>query len=90
MTKKTILLTTTLMIVNLALAQHKDHPEINEKTNANSANEQMHQSSTEDLIKRFESPERDAYQKPEKVLEYLGDLNNKSVIDIGAGSGYFS
>ena len=34
MTKKTLLLTTTLLIVNLALAQHKDHPENKEKTNA--------------------------------------------------------
>jgi len=55
-----------------------------------SANEHMHQSSVEDLIKRFESPERDAYQQPQKVLENLGDLSGKTVMDIGAGSGYFS
>lgn len=55
-----------------------------------SANEHMHQSSVEDLIKRFESSERDAYQKPELVLDYLGDITGKKVIDIGAGSGYFS
>ncbi|MBT0606735.1 class I SAM-dependent methyltransferase [Aequorivita echinoideorum] len=54
------------------------------------ANEYMHRSSTEDLIKRFESPERDAYQKPELVLEYLGNLEGKKIMDIGAGSGYFS
>jgi ubiquinone/menaquinone biosynthesis C-methylase UbiE len=54
------------------------------------ANDYMHQSNTEDLIKRFESPERDAYQKPEKVLKYLGDLKGKKIMDIGAGSGYFS
>lgn len=55
-----------------------------------SANEHMHKSSTEDLIKRFESPERDDYQQPEKVLEYLGELQGKKIMDIGAGSGYFS
>ncbi|HAA17240.1 MAG TPA: SAM-dependent methyltransferase [Cytophagales bacterium] len=54
------------------------------------ANEYMHQASLEELIERFESPERDAYQKPEQVLEYLGDLTGKRVMDIGAGSGYFS
>lgn len=60
------------------------------KDNTISANEHMNQSSIEDLIKRFDSPERDAYQKPEKVLEYLGGLNGKKIMDIGAGSGYFS
>jgi len=55
-----------------------------------SANEYMHQSSVEELVERFESPERDAYQKPEKVLEFLGDISGKTIMDIGAGSGYFS
>jgi len=57
---------------------------------SHNANEHMHQKSVEELIENFESPERDEYQKPEKVLAYLGDLNGKKVMDIGAGSGYFS
>ncbi|MDM9632783.1 class I SAM-dependent methyltransferase [Robiginitalea aurantiaca] len=55
-----------------------------------SANAYMRQSSVEHLIRRFESPERDAYQQPQKVLDYLGDLEGKTIMDIGAGSGYFS
>jgi 2-polyprenyl-3-methyl-5-hydroxy-6-metoxy-1,4-benzoquinol methylase len=55
-----------------------------------SANEHMHKSSVKDLIERFESKERDEYQQPEKVLEYLGDIDRKKIMDIGAGSGYFS
>ena len=47
----------------------------------------MHQTPVEELVERFESPDRDAYQKPERVLEYLGDLNGKTVMVIGAGSG---
>ncbi|NAS13847.1 class I SAM-dependent methyltransferase [Poritiphilus flavus] len=54
------------------------------------ANEYMHQSSVQDLIKRFESPERDEYQQPQKVLEYLGDIQDQKIMDIGSGSGYFS
>lgn len=54
------------------------------------ANEHMHEKSTEDLIKQFDSEERDAYQQPDKVLDYLGNLKGKTVMDIGAGSGYFS
>ncbi len=55
-----------------------------------SANAYMHQTPVKDLVRRFESAERDAYQQPEKVLDYLGDLRGKTVMDIGAGSGYFS
>jgi cyclopropane fatty-acyl-phospholipid synthase-like methyltransferase len=64
----------------------KHHSQDSTKT----ANDYMHRSSTEDLINRFESPERDEYQKPEKVLAYLGDIKGKKIMDIGAGSGYFS
>src|SRR5690625_4625173 len=54
------------------------------------ANEYMHQASIDQLVRNFESPERDAYQKPEAGLEFLGDLAGKNIMDIGAGSGYFS
>ena len=60
------------------------------KEKQGAANEFMHQSSVKDLIDRFESPERDAYQQPQKVLDYLGDLQGLTIMDIGAGSGYFS
>ncbi|MCB1143691.1 MAG: methyltransferase domain-containing protein [Leptospiraceae bacterium] len=55
-----------------------------------SANHHMHKRSTEDLIRMFESPERTAYQEPDKVLAYIGDLKGKKLMDIGSGSGYFS
>ena len=67
---------------------HEDHNDT--RSEHSSANEHMHQSSVEKLIERFESPERDAYQQPEKVLEFLGDLQGQTIMDIGAGSGYFS
>ena len=54
------------------------------------ANAYMHATPVEELVKRFESSERDTYQHPEKVLEYLGDIEGKTIMDIGAGSGYFS
>ena len=74
------------------IAQEKgighEHEEKQPKHNA--ANEHMHRSSVKDLIERFESPERDSYQKPEKVIEFLGDIQGLTIMDIGAGSGYFS
>ncbi len=54
------------------------------------ANEHMNTTSFEDLVKRFDSPERDAYQQPEKVLNYIGAVKGKKILDIGAGTGYFS
>ena len=66
-------------------AQEHEH-----KHKKGSANEFMHRSSVDQLVQRFESPERDAYQQPEKVIDYLGDIKGKKVMDIGAGSGYFS
>lgn len=53
------------------------------------ANEHMNKTSFEDLVKRFESPERDEWQKPQTVIKFLGDIKNKLVLDIGAGTGYF-
>ncbi|NNK89233.1 MAG: methyltransferase [Saprospiraceae bacterium] len=34
--------------------------------------------------------DREYWQKPELVIDKLGDLNNKTVADLGSGIGYFS
>lgn len=68
--------------------EHSEHKQ--KKHHKGSANAYMHQTSTKELIKNFESKERDEYQQPEKVIEFLGDLSEKTIMDIGAGSGYFS
>lgn len=54
------------------------------------ANQHMHESSYEELIEHFESKERDDYQQPDTVIAFLGDLSGKKIMDIGAGTGYFS
>jgi len=54
------------------------------------ANRHMHRSPVDSLAARFESPQRDAYQQPEKLMHFLGELHGKTVADIGAGSGYFT
>ena len=74
-----------------ANAQHHGHNHgSKEDSIKKSLNEYMNQSTLDELVQRFESPELDAYQQPEKVLNFLGNLKNKKIIDIGAGSGYFS
>lgn len=41
-------------------------------------------------VERFESPERDEYQMPDRVVEALGLEPGQTVADIGAGTGYFT
>src|SRR5690606_3287319 len=50
----------------------------------------MFESTHEELINKFEDPGRDEWQKPEWVLDQIGPLKGKRVIDIGSGSGYFA
>lgn len=40
--------------------------------------------------KRFDGPERDAWQKPETVLAFVKLEAGQTLADIGAGTGYFS
>ena len=61
--------------------RHEDH---------NQANKHMHKRSFEDLVKSFESEDRAKWQKPAEVIKKLGNLQDKKVMDIGSGTGYFS
>ena len=54
------------------------------------ANLHMHKKSHAELIKSFDDPARDEWQQPNKVIELMGIIKNKKLIDIGSGSGYFS
>ncbi len=42
------------------------------------------------ILNKDENKNREKWQKPETVVSLLGDLKNKSVADIGAGTGYFT
>jgi ubiquinone/menaquinone biosynthesis C-methylase UbiE len=43
-----------------------------------------------EMVRDFEDEDRIVWQKPEIILEKLGDLTGKTVADVGAGTGYFS
>lgn len=43
----------------------------------------------DDWAKRFDDPERDAWQKPEEVVKLMQLAAGMRVADIGAGTGYF-
>jgi SAM-dependent methyltransferase len=42
------------------------------------------------LINSFDSPERANWQKPNEVISLFGELEGKKIMDLGAGSGYFT
>jgi len=44
----------------------------------------------ESLVTDYESKDRGIWQKPDMVISLLGDLEGKTVADIGAGTGYFT
>ena len=46
--------------------------------------------SISNLLNRYDPPGRVVWQKPEVVIGMMGDMSNKVVADIGAGSGFFS
>ncbi len=41
-------------------------------------------------LAEYENPNRVFWQKPELVISMLGDISDKVIADIGAGSGYFA
>jgi 2-polyprenyl-3-methyl-5-hydroxy-6-metoxy-1,4-benzoquinol methylase len=54
------------------------------------ADAHLHRMSFQDLVARFEVAGRETWQKPEEVIDLLGDIHGKTVLDLGAGTGYFS
>jgi SAM-dependent methyltransferase len=44
----------------------------------------------EGMVADFESKDRVIWQKPDMIIAMLGNLEGKTVADIGAGTGYFS
>ena len=47
-------------------------------------------STFEERVATYESKDRVFWQKPDLVIDLLGDISQKTVADIGAGSGYFA
>ena len=76
-----------VMILLITGCKEEKHPH---KTDHNKANIHMNKAPFESLIERFEDPSRESWQKPAEVIAMLGDINGKTIMDIGAGTGYFS
>ncbi len=86
MIKAPFLIIVLLTVPLSGICQHQNH----NNDDRSDANDYMLQSSHEDLAKIFDATERDAWQQPEKVIGFLGDIESKTIVDVGSGSGYFS
>ncbi len=71
-------------------AEEVEETPVHDHENAHASNELMNENSFEDLVSFMESPERAAWQRPDEVVEAMGDLTGKKVMDLGAGTGYFA
>jgi ubiquinone/menaquinone biosynthesis C-methylase UbiE len=68
------------------------HGDPHERTNhhGHDATVQHRFDDADQWAKHFDAPERDTWQRPERVLAALGIQAGQSVADIGAGTGYFT
>lgn len=65
----------------------------NQKTETQKVSPKVNQQPAQSILDSqgsVEEKERTDWQNPELVLSLLGDLRGQTVVDIGAGSGYFS
>ena len=72
--------------------EHEDkggHPDHHMDGSSNGAFHRRFQDADK-WAKEFDDPERDAWQKPEEILDALHLKRTSTVADIGAGTGYFS
>ena len=65
-----------------------DSQKHNKKNDKNDEHHKHH--SAKELAKHLDAKDRDSWQKPNEVIALMGNLKGKKVIDIGAGTGYFS
>ena len=85
MIKINLLFFILLFTLQIGICQHHEND-----SDKSSVNDYMLQTSQEKLAKVFDSPERDKWQKPDEVIKFLGEIEDKTIVDVGSGSGYFS
>jgi ubiquinone/menaquinone biosynthesis C-methylase UbiE len=68
-----------LMLIGIARAE--EHPQ---------GPEHHRFQDTEHWVQVFESPERDRWQQPDEVVKALGLKPGETIVDLGAGTGYFT
>lgn len=81
-----------LIVVSLLLVSCKAESaeKTGENTSAQNTPDKDSIAANEGFFADYESTNRVIWQKPDLVIGFLGDLQDKTVADIGAGTGHFS
>lgn len=80
---KSILSICTFFIFTACNSNHENaHNSEDHDSHHGHSNHHMNKTPFEDLVKNFESTDREVWQQPLKVIDFLGDLKNKTPIFI--------
>ncbi len=74
----------TLLLVQCCTGPDKSTPQLSRPQ------AQVEEIVKEDPVPVAKDSERTSWQKPELIIQQMGNISNKTVADIGAGTGYFS
>jgi 2-polyprenyl-3-methyl-5-hydroxy-6-metoxy-1,4-benzoquinol methylase len=89
--KRTLIVILSLnLFLGVCFSQETKSEHKHAHSDTNKSNIHMNKASFENLTSAFEDEDREDWQNPDLVIEMLGDLNGKTVGDIGSGTGYFS
>lgn len=84
---KTIPLFILLIALVYSPCNENNEKELDEKETHHHNN---HEHQHNDYSGALESDDRVSWQKPDEVISLLGDINGKTIVDIGSGTGYFT
>ena len=82
-----------LLPLLFACAGHTPHSHDRHSQQGDAQHGQAHHrrpSDVQEYLAHLDRPERDAYQKPDQVVEALDPVPGMAIADLGAGSGYFT
>lgn len=83
----------TLLIVLNACNQNRERPggyQSSDTQTSNTGEGDKKNNEVNDIRQDWESRDRLVWQKPDMVIKRLGDLSQKTVADLGAGTGFFA
>ena len=85
-----ILLFASLLIVGNACNQNRERPGGYQSSDTQTSKADKKNGGVDDIRQDWESRDRLVWQKPDMVIRRLGDLSQKTVADLGAGTGFFA
>jgi SAM-dependent methyltransferase len=80
----------SIMVTVTACKQNQERPGGYQSGTTSLDNKDKSSAKFNDLVADYESRDRLIWQKPDMIINRLGDLSNQTVADLGAGTGFFA